>query len=44
MITEGRKPSDAARLMNTTVMHVRLALEHIDQGEREWARTTPTSA
>ncbi|AMW12422.1 hypothetical protein A4E84_24795 [Streptomyces qaidamensis] len=44
VITEGRKPSDAARLMKTTVTHVRLALEHIDQGEREWARTTPTSA
>ncbi|MER7903010.1 TniQ family protein [Streptomyces sp. NPDC095614] len=44
VITEKRKPSDAARLLNTTVTHVRLALEHIDQGEREWARTTPISA
>lgn len=44
VITEGRKPSDAARLLNATVTHVRLALEHIDHGERQWARTTPTSA
>ncbi|MFF3154147.1 TniQ family protein [Streptomyces sp. NPDC057910] len=41
VITEGRKPSEAARLLNTTLMHIRLALEHIDQGEREWPRTTP---
>ncbi|MDQ1016910.1 TniQ family protein [Streptomyces afghaniensis] len=44
VIAEGRQPSAAARLLNTTVTHVRLALEHIDQGPREWAPTTRTAA
>ncbi|MEV5216786.1 TniQ family protein [Streptomyces albidoflavus] len=44
VITEGRKPSQAACLLNTNVTHVRLALEHIDQGPREWSRHTPTAA
>ncbi|MEU3282715.1 PadR family transcriptional regulator, partial [Streptomyces antibioticus] len=44
VITEGRQPSQAARLLNTSVTHVRLALEHIDQSPREWSRHTPTAA
>lgn len=44
VITQGCTPSAAARHLGTTVTHVRLALEHIDQEPQDLGPRTPNAA